>query len=148
MLFNSAPQVVKIRINPCNAISDQFKFRQPFRIIQQLTCTGSQTEISIAKLMQNQEEKSRQKLFKIQLNNLLSLWGLKQVVRLLKDDEWMTMTGDENGDDSVSAVSTYTQSKCHPNPARLLLRTVTEPVISNVYGAQESIPRNEFRQPM
>ena len=27
MLFNSAPQVVKIRINPCNAINDQFKFK-------------------------------------------------------------------------------------------------------------------------
>jgi hypothetical protein len=24
----------------------------------------------------------------------------------------------------------------------------TEPVFLNVYGAQESIPRNEFRQPM
>ncbi len=35
------------------------------------------------------------------------------------------MTGDENGDDTVS-VRTYTQSKCHPNSAWLLLRTVTE----------------------
>ncbi len=25
---------------------------------------------------------------------------------------------------------------------------LTEPVFLNVYGAQESIPRNEFRQPM
>jgi hypothetical protein len=27
-------------------------------------------------------------------------------------------------------------------------RAVDEPVFLNVYGAQESIPRNEFRQPM
>ncbi len=27
-------------------------------------------------------------------------------------------------------------------------REMTEPVFLNVYGAQESIPRNEFRQPM
>ncbi len=27
-------------------------------------------------------------------------------------------------------------------------RGSTEPVFLNVYGAQESIPRNEFRQPM
>ncbi len=25
---------------------------------------------------------------------------------------------------------------------------ISEPVFLNVYGAQESIPRNEFRQPM
>jgi hypothetical protein len=35
------------------------------------------------------------------------------------------MTGDENGDDTLS-VKTCTQRKCHPNPAGLLLRTVTE----------------------
>ncbi len=29
-----------------------------------------------------------------------------------------------------------------------LLKQNTEPVFLNVYGAQESIPRNEFRQPM
>jgi hypothetical protein len=30
----------------------------------------------------------------------------------------------------------------------LILITHYEPVFLNVYGAQESIPRNEFRQPM
>jgi hypothetical protein len=31
---------------------------------------------------------------------------------------------------------------------RLLAPLGTEPVFLNIYGAQESIPRNEFRQPM
>jgi hypothetical protein len=30
----------------------------------------------------------------------------------------------------------------------VLFRTVPEPVFLNVYGAQESIPRHQFRQPM
>jgi hypothetical protein len=37
-------------------------------------------------------------------------------------------------------------------PAELILGidswALSEPVFLNVYGAQESIPRNEFRQPM
>ncbi len=33
-------------------------------------------------------------------------------------------------------------------PQPLRLHCVTEPVFINVYGAPESIPRNEFRQPM
>jgi hypothetical protein len=31
---------------------------------------------------------------------------------------------------------------------RVYSRVKTEPVFLNVYGAQESIPTNEFRQPM
>ena len=34
----------------------------------------------------------------------------------------------------------------HPHPSHGSIRS--EPVFLNVYGAQESIPRNEFRQPM
>jgi hypothetical protein len=32
-------------------------------------------------------------------------------------------------------------------PCKKDTRKKTEPVFLNVYGAQESIPRNEFRQP-
>jgi hypothetical protein len=65
-------------------------------------------------------EKSRQKTWQ----NLTKPWnfekakhltfppGLKQVVRLLADDEQMVMIGDEHGYDSVS---TYSQSECLPN---------------------------------
>jgi hypothetical protein len=40
----------------------------------------------------------------------------------------------------------------NPIPTRFLAPIdclkIPEPVFLNVYGAQESIPRNEFRQPM
>jgi hypothetical protein len=35
-----------------------------------------------------------------------------------------------------------------PYASRGSMNLATEPVFLNVYGAQESIPRNQFRQPM
>ncbi len=34
------------------------------------------------------------------------------------------------------------------NDCQYAMKMNTEPVFLNVYGAKESIPRNEFRQPM
>jgi hypothetical protein len=42
--------------------------------------------------------------------------------------------------------STFEKFQCLQNET--IKGEITEPVFLNVYGAQESIPRNEFRQPM
>jgi hypothetical protein len=36
----------------------------------------------------------------------------------------------------------------YPDPDSNIFEKESEPVFLNVYGAQESIPRNKFRQPM
>jgi hypothetical protein len=41
-----------------------------------------------------------------------------------------------------------TKEPTKKEPLSFVLHKSPEPVFLNVYGAQESIPRNEFRQPM
>jgi hypothetical protein len=60
-------------------------------------------------------------------NNLLSLLGLKQVVRLIGDDKKMTMMRDENGGDPCpwALIQRNAKSQAKPTP-RLPFRTITE----------------------
>jgi hypothetical protein len=127
MLFNSAPQDVKIRINPCNAINDQFKFKTTIPNNPTVNLYRLSNRDSYCKIDAQKRGKIHAETFQnpTKLGKNMAICKSKTTYfhsgLILKDDEWMTMTGDENGDDTVS-VRTYTQSKCHP--ARLLLRTL------------------------
>jgi hypothetical protein len=44
--------------------------------------------------------------------------------------------------------ATVTKSGTKETPAAGMIATTPEPVFLNVYGAQELIPRNKFRQPL